>query len=153
MINFGEILEIPQNDAQFQVFKEAGGSLAERDYRDTARILNLMAKKPRIEKSLICDKNQKTMLQFDNQAVICQKLGIRTSLSQKTLYCFLRLRKKNDTPEPLRAHGLSDQEIVADILLMTGAVKGYFAYLEHFPVILKRRFPETKWDNSHEFSG
>lgn len=126
----------------YQSFKKSGGSLTESDYQTTIGMVKQMTKIASFEK-LIGKAKKPVVSQFDNQAEICNKLGINTTLKQKAIYCFLRHRKESDPPLVMRACGLADQEIMADIILMTGTVSEYSKYLGHYPAIAKRRFSET----------
>ena len=128
---------------QYQTFKEAGGSLTKKDYQTTIEMVKLMTKTTSIEK-LIRKAKKPIVGQFDNQAEICNKLGITTTPKQKAIYCFLRRHKENNPPPIMRASGLLDPEIMADIILMTGTVDEYSRYLGYFPALAKRRSPENE---------
>ncbi len=118
---------------QYQVFKKAGGSLSEDDYKITVGMVKQMTRVPSTEDYWIRKAKKTVMGKFDD---------ITTSPRQKAIYCFLRRRKEGDSPLVIRASGLTDQETMADIILMTGTVDEYSKYVKHYPAIAKRRFPE-----------
>ena len=134
----------------YQAFKEAGGSLTKDDFKVVSALRLKMANKPALIGNVVNKtKSEETTASFHSQEMICEKLGFKTSEEQKALYCFLRYRRASNHRPIIRAHGLSDQEIVADILRMTGTTDQYIQYLGYFPAIARRRFPQTlKFDPS-----
>ncbi len=129
----------------YQAFKEAGGSLTKNDFKVVSALRLKMANKPALIGNVVNKtESEETAASFHSQEMICEKLGIKTSEEQKALYCFLRYRRASNHRPIIRAHGLSDQEIVADILLMTGRTTDqYIQYLGYCPAVARRRFPQT----------
>lgn len=141
MASFGERSETAGQDVQYQAFRAAGGSLTEEDYQTTIGMIKLLTKTPSVENVWITTAKKTTVSQFDNESRICHQLGITTSPAQKALYCFLRRREEGNRP---RASGLTDQEIVADILLMTETAANYHKYVDRHPAISQRQFLKRK---------
>ncbi len=134
-----------EQDPQYQAFKETGGSLTEDNFKAVNELLQKMSTTPSVVDDCAQKAKKATIEQFNDQERICKKLGITTSQKQKAIYLFLRQYERNGDESLITRTGkLTDQEVVADIILMTGTVTDYHTYLSHYPAIAQRRFPKVE---------
>lgn len=134
-----------EQDSQYQAFKENGGSLTEDNFKAVTELLQKMSTTSLVVDDCALKAKRATTEQFDGQERVCKKLGIATSQKQKAIYLFLRQYEKNgDGSLITRAGKLTDQEVFADIILMTGTATDYHTYLSHYPAIAQRRFPKVE---------
>lgn len=134
-----------EQDQQYQTFKENGGSLTEDNFKAVTELLQKMSTTSPVVDDCALKARRAITEQFNGQERVCEKLGITTSQKQKAIYLFLRQYEKNSDGSLItRAGKLTDQEVFADIILMTGTTTDYHTYLNHYPAIAQRRFPKVE---------